>query len=158
MAQSSPPSTSTTLAPLTDRHTSDRSRRACAKLPALPQGAFPVPDGRCLPDSSVAPQRTEPCVAARAGIALSSLLRLLLRALHAGARRGHPRVLACPGGGQEAAGSFRAVRRRRWVVRARVPTMYYKFNGFTQRLVGAAASAAYNPQVIALPQPQPPPP
>ncbi|KAM6208497.1 cytochrome c oxidase subunit 7A2-like, mitochondrial isoform 3-T3 [Sarcoramphus papa] len=26
------------------------------------------------------------------------------------------------------------------------PTMYYKFNGFTQRLVGAAASAAYNPQ------------
>ncbi|NXI45249.1 COX7R oxidase, partial [Galbula dea] len=24
--------------------------------------------------------------------------------------------------------------------------MYYKFNGFTQRLVGAAASAAYNPQ------------
>uniref|UniRef100_A0A8B9QFJ7 Cytochrome c oxidase subunit 7A2 like n=1 Tax=Apteryx owenii TaxID=8824 RepID=A0A8B9QFJ7_APTOW len=32
---------------------------------------------------------------------------------------------------------------------ARVPavaTMYYKFNSFTQRLVGAAASAAYNPQ------------
>ncbi|OXB65489.1 hypothetical protein ASZ78_014840 [Callipepla squamata] len=24
--------------------------------------------------------------------------------------------------------------------------MYYKFDGFTQRLVGAAASAAYNPQ------------
>ncbi|XP_013805343.1 cytochrome c oxidase subunit 7A-related protein, mitochondrial isoform X3 [Apteryx mantelli] len=24
--------------------------------------------------------------------------------------------------------------------------MYYKFNSFTQRLVGAAASAAYNPQ------------
>lgn len=31
--------------------------------------------------------------------------------------------------------------------RAGGPTMYYKFNGFTQRLGGAAASAAYNPQV-----------
>lgn len=35
---------------------------------------------------------------------------------------------------------------------AALTAMYYKFNGFTQRLVGAAASAAYNPQVT-----QPPP-
>lgn len=57
---------------------------------------------------------------------------------------------------QEPAGSFRAARRRRWIVGVRVPTMYYKFNGFTQRLVGAAASTAYNPQVTALPPPPPP--
>lgn len=34
--------------------------------------------------------------------------------------------------------------------------MYYKFNGFTQRLVGAAASAAYNPQVTGAPPPAAP--
>lgn len=31
--------------------------------------------------------------------------------------------------------------------------MYYKFSGVTQRLVGAAASAAYNPQVTGPPPP-----